>query len=125
MPLKSPTPTLIILQLARQPNSRKLKMAQRITSSGIFHGLPEYDGSETKHSALIAGANGITGAHVVKVLNEHPDRWNNVYALSRKEPAHPLEGNVKYLTIDLLNSPSAIASQLKEVGPMYVLFSPL
>jgi nucleoside-diphosphate-sugar epimerase len=93
-------------------------MAQRVKSLGIFHGLPDYDGIGKKHSALIAGANGITGSHVVKVLNENPDIWSNVYALSRKEPANPLGGNVKYLTMDLLNSPSAIASQLKDVGPM-------
>ena len=90
----------------------------QVKSSGIFHGLPEYANGETKHSILVAGANGITGAHVVKLLNEHPERWSTVYALSRKPPSQPLAGNVKYLSIDLLNSPSDIARGLEVAETM-------
>ncbi len=93
-------------------------MSSQVKSSGIFYGLPDYAESEEKGSVLIAGANGITGAHLTKVLNEHPERWSNVYALSRKPPFKPLGGNVSYLSIDLLNSPAEIAKGLEKTGPM-------
>ncbi|KAK9249993.1 hypothetical protein V1507DRAFT_500256 [Lipomyces tetrasporus] len=101
-------------------------MSSQVKSSGIFYGLPEYASGQEKQSVLVAGANGITGAHVTKVLNEHPERWSNVYALSRKPPSQPLGGNVTYLSIDLLNSPEQIAKGLEKTGPMYsdyVLFA--
>ncbi len=93
-------------------------MTQVVKSSGVFHGLPAYPEDGEKHSVLVAGANGITGANVIKVLSEHPERWSNVYALSRRAPAKPLGGNVKYLSIDLLKSPTEIAEGLKQAGPM-------
>ncbi len=93
-------------------------MTQQVKSSSIFYGLPEYAESKTKQTVLVAGANGITGAHVVKVLNESPERWGTVYALSRKAPANPLGGNVKYLSIDLLDPPSQIARALEQAEKM-------
>ena len=93
-------------------------MAQLVKAKGIFHGLPDYTDSGTKQSILVAGANGITGDYLVRHLNKYPERWSTVYALSRRAPAHPLGGNVKHLTIDLLDPPSKIARSLEEAGTM-------
>ena len=91
---------------------------QTVKSSGVFHGLPEYTENGEKHSVLVVGANGITGANIVKVLSEKPERWTTVYALSRKAPANPVAGNVKHISIDLLTSPAEVAEGLKQTGNM-------
>ena len=95
-------------------------MTQVVRSSGQFYGLPQYPEGGEKHSVLVVGANGITGHNVVKVLSEHPERWGDIYALSRKPPTTPVAGNVKHLSVDLLKSPVEIASGLAQAGPMYV-----
>ena len=93
-------------------------MSQQVKSEGIFYGLPDLPAPKSKQSVLVAGANGITGAHVVKVLSEHPERWSNVYALSRKPPAQQVGGNVSYLSVDLLKSPAEIANGLQAAPTM-------
>ncbi|KAH8890631.1 NAD(P)-binding protein [Thozetella sp. PMI_491] len=88
----------------------------------MFLGLPAYPQGQTKHSVLIAGANGITGSQLVATLRESPDRWDTIYALSRKTPANPIGGSVNYLTIDLLSSPEEIAAQLRATKPIDFVF---
>jgi hypothetical protein len=93
-------------------------MASRFKfSKNIIHGLPdlsEHDGK--KYSALVTGANGITGSYLIKILANSPQRWSTVYALSRRVPSDPVTGNVKYLAIDFLSSPEDIAKVLVENG---------
>ena len=60
---------------------------QAILSNGIFYGLPTFpDYNGKKYSAIITRANGILGAHMVRVLAESPQCWEAIYALSRRPP---------------------------------------
>lgn len=86
-----------------------------VFSKDEFYGLPTFPDAEgKKYSAIVTGANGITGAHMLRVLAEAPERWGTIYALSRKPPTTLIKGNIKYLAVDFLESPEEIAEQLKE-----------
>ncbi|MCJ1382511.1 hypothetical protein MMC17_005624 [Xylographa soralifera] len=91
-----------------------------VESNGIFHGLPtfpEHDGKT--YSAIVTGANGISGDHMVKVLAQSPQRWKHIYALSRRPPLNHLSNadGVQHIAVDFLASePSEIARILKENG---------
>ena len=96
---------------------RLLDMAsQTVVSKGIFHGLPtfpEYDGK--KLSIIVTGANGISGSAMVKVLSGAPERWDKIYALSRRPGSYPPSSNIVPIAIDFLEStPEAIAEVLKD-----------
>ncbi|KAF2121039.1 hypothetical protein BDV96DRAFT_610024 [Lophiotrema nucula] len=99
---------------------------QTIFSKGNFYGLPaflEHDGKG--YTAIVAGASGITGAYIVQTLAESPSRWKKIYALSRRPPQSALLGNVEHISIDLLDDPQDIGSQLLERGVKadYVFFA--
>jgi N-acetyl-gamma-glutamylphosphate reductase len=92
-------------------------MSQTVYSKDIFHNLPTFPAHDgKKYTAIVTGANGITGAHLVRVLSEAPERWETIYALSRRVPSEPTPRNVKSLAIDFLQEPEEIAKQLKEDG---------
>ncbi|KAL7941146.1 hypothetical protein V8C42DRAFT_361273 [Trichoderma barbatum] len=97
-----------------------------VTSKEEFYGLPTFPEADgKKYAAIVTGANGITGAHMLRVLSEAPERWGTIYALSRKPPTSQFQGNIKYLAIDFLASPAEIAQQLREQIPKvdYVFFA--
>lgn len=88
---------------------------QTVLSKGIFHALPtfpEHDGKQ--YTAIVTGANGISGAHILSVLAETPSRWSKIYAFSRKVPTKPVADHVTHLAVDFLNSPEEIAKVLKD-----------
>lgn len=91
-------------------------MSQAIISRGIFHGLPtfpEYDG--TKLRIIVTGANGISGSAMVKVLSDAPERWEKIYALSRRPPTESVASNVEHIAVDFLDStPDQIAKILQD-----------
>ncbi|KAH6699958.1 hypothetical protein BKA64DRAFT_714247 [Cadophora sp. MPI-SDFR-AT-0126] len=98
---------------------------QRVRSLGIYHGLPVYDGSPessiTGLTALITGANGMSGHHLLKVLLDAPSRWKKIYCLSRKPPSGHADGwtsdekdRVQHISVDFLSSPEEIGKVLKE-----------
>jgi hypothetical protein len=103
------TPHIHLLNMSHSNKS------QTVVSKGIFHGLPTFPHADgNKYSAIVTGANGITGAHVVRVLAENPERWETVYALSRKRPATPsTASNVKHIELDFLAPAEVVAEQLK------------
>lgn len=90
--------------------------SQTVISKGIFHGLPtfpEYDGK--KLSIIITGANGISGSAMVKVLSDAPERWDKIYALSRRPGTYPASSNIVGIAVDFLNStPEAIGKVLRD-----------
>lgn len=93
---------------------------QVIRSEGMFHGLPTYTKSEPGLIAIITGANGISGYHMVKVLAAAPERWKKIYCLSRRPPPDYFfdglgEGasRVEHVSADFLDEPSSIAKTLK------------
>lgn len=97
-----------------------------VQGKGIYHGLPTYPSTKVGNTAIITGANGISGFHMLKVLSQSPSRWAKIYCLSRRPPAVPngLPVNAEFIKLDFLQSPEGIAEILKERGVKanYVFF---
>ena len=92
-----------------------------IHSDGIYHGLPTVPAPTNPKGdiALVTGASGISGSHILRHLSANPTRWRHIYACSRSPPPkasqHPK--NVTFVPTDLLSSsPGDIASALTEAG---------
>jgi nucleoside-diphosphate-sugar epimerase len=86
-----------------------------VFSEGIFHGLPtfpEHDGKS--YTAIVTGANGISGAHILQTLANAPSRWSRIYALSRRPPNFPLNDRVTFVSADFLKEPKEIADILQK-----------
>ena len=88
-----------------------------VQNKGIFRSLPtfpEHDGKE--YTAIVTGANGISGSYIVDLLAEAPERWNTIYAMSRRAPAST-RSNVKNIAADFLaDSPGELAESFKKHG---------
>lgn len=99
---------------------------QIVQSRGIYHGLPVYPSSAKGLTAIITGANGISGNYMLRVLSQAPERWSKIYCLSRRPPALPegLPKNAEHIALDFLQEPEKIAAVLKEgrVKANYVFF---
>lgn len=99
---------------------------QTVQKKGIYHGLPVYPANIRGLTAIITGANGISGNYMLRVLAESPERWTKIYCLSRRPPAIPdgLPSQAEHIALDFLKSPEEIASVLKERGVKadYVFF---
>jgi hypothetical protein len=98
---------------------------QPVISRGIFHGLPTFpDKSEYKNlTAIITGANGISGQHMIRALAQFPERWSKIYALSRKPPPDYLLNKlgkqyeiVKHIALDFFTKPEEMGKVLKDNG---------
>ena len=91
-------------------------MAQStVYSDGIFHGLPTFPDHEgKKYSAIVTGANGITGTHILRTLEQAPTRWEKIYAFSRKRPNLKFDDRVTFISVDFLETPEKIASVLEK-----------
>ena len=88
-----------------------------VQSKGIFHGLPTFPDQEgKKYTAIVTGANGISGSHIVDVLAESPERWDRIYAMSRRAPTST-RSNVKNIAADFLAStPEELAEHFEKQG---------
>jgi hypothetical protein len=99
---------------------------QLVESKGICHGLPVYPFSLKGLTAIITGANGISGNYMLRVLAQDPERWTKIYCLSRRPPSIPdgLPQNAEHIPLDFLKEPAEIAKVLKEksVKADYVFF---
>jgi hypothetical protein len=99
---------------------------QTVQSKGIYHGLPVYPSSLKGLTAIITGANGISGNYMLRVLAQDSERWSKIYCLSRRPPAIPngLPNNAEHIALDFLKDPQDIAAVLKEKGVKadYVFF---
>jgi nucleoside-diphosphate-sugar epimerase len=87
-----------------------------VQSHGIYHGLPVFPDSVTGLTAIVTGANGISGQHMVRVLAQSPKRWSKIICLSRRPPmlAGGLPSNCVHIPCDFLKPPTDIATVLKE-----------
>ena len=104
---------------------------QTVVSHGIYHGIPVFadDAELSNQTALITGANGISGYHMVKVLSAAPKRWKKIYCLSRRPPPDYFfselgEGasRVEHVSSDFLADPEEIAQSLKsKIEHVYVI----
>ncbi|KAN0095648.1 hypothetical protein V8E51_016359 [Hyaloscypha variabilis] len=92
------------------------RTTQTVFSEGIFHGLPTFpDHDGKKYTAIVTGANGISGSEIVDVLASSPERWETIYALSRKPPVNK-NPHVKTIAADFLSSPEELAALFKKEG---------
>ena len=98
--------------------------SQTVYSKGIYHGLPDLSYAPRGMTAVVTGANGISGAHMIRVLAEDPERWTKIYALSRRPPSGTWPKTVEHIPLDFLKSPEQIAKVLQErnIKPDYVFF---
>ncbi|KAF3391200.1 hypothetical protein DPV78_010939 [Talaromyces pinophilus] len=99
-------------------------MSLSIRSRSIYHGLPVFPAELKGLTAIVAGANGISGDYMLQVLCESPERWTKIYALSRRPPNKNWPAHVKHISVDFLDSPEKIAEQLRlhEVKADYIFF---
>ncbi|KAK4034827.1 isoprenoid synthase domain-containing protein [Parachaetomium inaequale] len=124
-----PTPTVTEppeTQLVRTPTAQARATPSHelvVHSDGIFHGLPTFpDTPECRNmTALVTGATGLSGYHMVKVLAASPQRWSKIYCLSSRPPPPNFfedlgDGatRVEHLAIDFLGDASKIAQRLEE-----------
>jgi hypothetical protein len=91
---------------------------QKIQTSGIYHGLPVFPERQRGLTAIVTGANGISGYYMLEVLGQAPERWTKIYCLSRRPPAikEGLPKNAEHVALDFLKRPEEIADVLKEKG---------
>ncbi|KAK9419630.1 hypothetical protein SUNI508_07116 [Seiridium unicorne] len=91
---------------------------QQVQTIDIYHGLPVYPDDVQGLTAIITGANGISGSHMLRVLSQSPSRWRKIYCLSRRPPYAPggLPSNAEHVALDFLKGPDEIAATLKEKG---------
>jgi hypothetical protein len=106
--------------------------SQVVKSLEPFQGLPTYqNGKSSNLTAIVTGANGMSGYHMVRVLTAAPERWSKIYCLSRRPPPINFyedlgEGatRVEHIAIDFLGHESKIATQIKErISKVYALNS--
>ena len=97
---------------------------QVIYTRGIYHALPTFPEHEKGLTAVITGANGISGAYMTRVLGEAPERWSKIYCLSRRPPAIEMPKNAEFIQSDLLKDSKEIGALLKAKGVKadYVFF---
>lgn len=93
-----------------------MSSTQQVQSTGIFHGLPVYPKDTKDLTAIITGANGISGHYMLRVLAQSPQRWKKIYCLSRRPPAIQggLPSNAEHIPLDFLKDPREIATTLKQ-----------
>ncbi|OBT41181.1 hypothetical protein VE00_08114 [Pseudogymnoascus sp. WSF 3629] len=86
--------------------------------------MPVYPDNIKGLRALVVGASGISGQAIVAALAENPERWSQIYAVSRKRPFTDFGPTVKHVLVDLLDGPEVIARSLRTNGVKvdYVFF---
>lgn len=105
---------------------------QPLRQIGIYHNLPDFDPSITGLTAIITGANGISGFGTMRALLDAPKRWSKIYALSRRPPPEQMmglltseqRGRVQHVACDFLEPGETIAKALKDanVTADYIFF---
>ncbi|RVX70234.1 hypothetical protein B0A52_05567 [Exophiala mesophila] len=103
--------------------SGAMSKTYQVRSDGIFRGLPVLDTSLKGLRAIVVGASGQSGQPVVDVLSAHSNRWEKVYALSRRPPTTDAK-SVEHIPVDLLWEPEQVASVLRqhEVQADYIFY---
>ncbi|KAK5716910.1 hypothetical protein LTR17_016282 [Elasticomyces elasticus] len=103
-----------------------------LQTRGIFRNLPTFSSDLKDLTAIVTGANGISGFHTMRVLLESPQRWKKVWAASRRPPPEEMmallsdeqRARVEHVALDFLSKPEEIASKLEAKGVTgdYVFF---
>lgn len=94
-----------------------VRTTQAVYSDGIHYNLPTFplhDGA--KYTAIVTGANGISGSEIVNTLAATPERWDTIFAMSRRPPPSQ-NPRVKSIAADFLRStPEELAAVFEEEG---------
>ena len=93
-------------------------------NAGIYRNLPSFPDTHSNYTALITGANGISGFGTLRVLLQSPQRWSRIYALSRRPPPKEMmnllsedqRSRVQHVAVDFLDAPEKIASSLQSAN---------
>ncbi|KAK5418631.1 hypothetical protein LTR06_002381 [Exophiala xenobiotica] len=85
-----------------------------VRSEGIFHGLPVLPDDLLGQRAIVVGASGQSGQPMIDVLSSNPQRWETVYALSRRPPTTNKTSNVEHVPVDLQWGPDKISAALSK-----------
>ncbi|KAK5684168.1 hypothetical protein LTS10_004032 [Elasticomyces elasticus] len=103
-----------------------------LQTRGIFRNLPTFSSDLKDLTAIVTGANGISGFHTMRVLLESPQRWKKVWGASRRPPPEEMmallsdeqRARVEHVALDFLSKPEEIASKLEAKGVTgdYVFF---
>ncbi|KAK3672160.1 hypothetical protein LTR78_007913 [Recurvomyces mirabilis] len=103
-----------------------------LKTNGIFHSLPTFSPDVKGLTAIITGANGISGFHTMRALLDSPERWTKIWAASRRPPPKEMmalltedqRSRVVHVACDFLSSPEDICKQLQEknVSADYIFF---
>lgn len=113
----------------RSPARLNMATSQLVQSHGPFQGLPTYPDTEglSNLTAIVTGANGMSGYHMVRVLAAAPERWSKIYCLSRRPPPSNFfedlgEGarRVTHIPVDFLADQAEIADRLSIIEKAYV-----
>ncbi|EXF85170.1 NAD dependent epimerase/dehydratase [Colletotrichum fioriniae PJ7] len=91
---------------------------------GIYRNLPTFDESIEGLTAIITGANGISGFNTMRALLDSPKRWKTIFCLSRRPPPEEMmnllstdaRSRIEIVTCDFLDEPASIAKSMKEAG---------
>lgn len=93
-----------------------------LRDNGIYRNLPQFDPSLSNLTAVITGANGISGFGLLRALLDSPTRWSKIYTISRKPV--PLEmlrlvdqsllGRIQHVPCDFLSDSTSIAEAMKK-----------
>lgn len=107
---------------------------QTVFSRNIFHGLPTFpDSAEYKGlTAIVTGASGISGQHMIRALADSPERWSKIYAVARRPPPEYLlkklgkqASLVEHVALDFFSSPEDMGKVMKEKGVKACVVQPV
>ena len=107
-----------------QPTDTGSSSSLPLHNDGIFRNLPTFPFSHKGYTAIVTGANGISGFHTMRVLLSSPERWTKIYALSRRPPPKEMmallpaeqRSRVQHVAVDFLDSPEKIAESMKSAS---------
>lgn len=112
--------------------SRMASQNYPLRNIDIYRNLPTFDPKITGLTAIVTGANGISGFYTMRALLDSPNRWTKIYALSRRPPSKEMmnlltveqQSRVQHVACDFLQSASTIAQAMKNGGVTadYVFF---
>jgi len=93
-------------------------------NDGIFKSLPTFSPEIQGLTAIVTGANGISGFGTMRVLLQSPQRWRKVFTVSRRPPPPEMmelltpeqRDRVQHVSVDFLGKPEDIANAMKEKG---------
>jgi hypothetical protein len=91
-------------------------------NDGIFKSLPTFSPDIKDLTAIVTGANGISGFGTMRALLQSPNRWTRIYTLSRSPPPLGMmelltseqRKKVEHVNVDFLGRPEDIANAMKE-----------